>query len=107
MSNVNTAALSTLMDNKEFILTMLSQETPEDVQKLFHENGVDFSLEEVNELGRELERLATTGDELTEDALDSVSGGVVVTAATIWAAAKCAIAIGGAALAIYKWYKSR
>lgn len=106
MSTVDQAALNTLMEDKEFVVKMMSQETPEDVQALFRENGVDFTLEEVNEFGRELERLASMGEELNEEMLDAVSGGVI-TAATAWAAAKCAIAIGGAALAIYKWYKSR
>lgn len=107
MSTVDQSTLNTLMEDKEFVVKMMSQETPEDVQTLFRENGVDFTLEEVKEFGRELERLASTGGELNEEMLDAVSGGVVITAATAWAAAKCVIAIGGAALAIYKWYKSR
>lgn len=106
MSIIKTDALTALMDNKDFVIKMLSQDTPEDVQKLFHENGVDLTLDEVKEFGRELEKAANADDELGEDALESVSGGVVA-AATVWAVAKCVIAVGGAGLAIYKWYKSR
>lgn len=105
MLSKDDAVLCTLLDDKEFVVKMLSQETPEDVQKLFQENGVEVSMEEVNALGAELNRISTTGDELTEESLESVTGGIA--AATVWAVAKCVIAVGGAALAIYKWYKSR
>lgn len=105
---INTATFTALMDNKDFVLKMLSQETAGDVQKLFAENGVDISMDEVNELGRQLEKQTCADDGLSEDALESVSGGIAAeTAALIWAGVKCATAVGGAALAIYKWYKSR
>ena len=105
---IDNVVLNKLMEDKEFVEKMLSQETPEDVQKLFHENGVEFTMDEVMALGRELDRLSNAGNgELDEQALEDVSGGVVITAATAWAIAKAAIAVGGAGLAIYKWYKSR
>lgn len=107
MSNMNHAALNALLEDKNFMVEMLSQETAEDVQALFKKNGVEFTLEEVREIGRHIEELSSGEEELTDTALESVSGGVVITAATAWAVAKAAIAVGAAGLAIYKWYKSR
>ncbi|MGN1367587.1 MAG: hypothetical protein ACI4WX_01855 [Aristaeellaceae bacterium] len=107
MSNMNHAALNALLEDKNFMVEMLSQETAEDVQALFKKNGVEFTLEEVREIGRHIEELSSAEEELTDAALESVSGGVVITAATAWAVAKAAIAVGSAGLAIYKWYKSR
>ncbi len=103
---IENAVLSKLMEDKAFVEKMLAQENPEAVRSLFAENGVEFTLEEVLEIGRALDQLTNPGDELDENALEDVSGGVAVTA-TAWAVAKAAIAIGGAGLAIYKWYKSR
>lgn len=98
--------LVALMDNKDFVVKMLSQETPEDVQKLFCDNGVELTMDQIHALGRELDRMSQSGDELDAEALEAVSGGVI-DPATAWLIAKCVIAVGSAALAIYKWYKSR
>lgn len=106
MTNVDKKNLEKLMDDKGFVMTMLSQDTPEEVQKLFRDNGVEMSMDEVMELGAELDRYANNSGELDETALENVSGGIVLTAATCWAAAKAVIAVGAAGLAIYKWYKS-
>ena len=107
MAIAKTDAFAALMDNKDFVVKMLSQETPEAVQELFRENGVDLTMDEVLEFGRELEKAASSGDELDEEMLANVSGGIVIESATAWAIAKCVIAVGSAGLAIYKWYKSR
>ena len=95
-----------LMANEDFVKEMLAKETAEDVQKIFAENGVELTLEEVDEVAKNIFATETEG-ELDEAALEDVAGGVVITAATGWAIAKATIAVGGAALGIYKWYKSR
>lgn len=105
---IDNAKFNVLMEDKVFVEKMLSLETPEDVQHLFCENGVDFTLEEIMAIGAELDRqFHKQNGELDENALDDVSGGVIITAATGWAIAKAVIAVGAAGLAIYKWYKSR
>lgn len=106
MAISNTEKLGMLMDNKDFVTTMLSQESPEDVKKLFADNGVDMSMDDVMQLGADLDHAFRNSEELDESNLENVSGGVVIEAATIWAATKAVIAIGAAGLAIYKWYKS-
>lgn len=101
---MDNAAIIKLMEDKEFVAKMLSQESAEDVQKLFLENGVDMTMEDVHTLGKMLDKLSESGDELTEDMLDDVAGGSL---ALGWAIAKAVFAVGSAGLAIYKWYKSR
>lgn len=104
---INDATFNALMEDKSFVVDMLSQETAEDVQNLFQKNGVDVSMEEVNELGKVLNHLENSGDELSEESLESISGGFAITGAAVLAVAKAVIAVGGAGLAIYKWYQSR
>ena len=106
MSVINNEAFVKLMENEAFVKEMLAQENEEAVQKLYAKNGVELTLEEVREVGKALNSMDSDG-ELDAAALDDVAGGVVITAATCWAVAKTAIAVGGAGLAIYKWYKSR
>lgn len=103
----NSEKFKELMDNKEFVQKMMAQDTPADVQKLFVENGVDATMEDVMKLAKALEDYADKDDELAVEDLDEVAGGIVIESATVWAAAKCVIAVGGAGLAVYKWYKSR
>lgn len=105
--NIENAVLSSLVNDKAFVEKMLSLETPEEVHKLFQENGVDFTMEEVLELGKALDQLERCGEELDDNMLEDVNGGFAITAATAWAVAKAVIAVGGAGLAVYKWYKSR
>ena len=99
-----------LLDDKEFVVKMMSQETPEDVQKVFADHGVEITMEEVKELGKALAHLEKKGvsDELSEDDLMDVAGGFLgITAAGLIAAGKIVVAVGGLALSVYKWYKSR
>lgn len=106
MNGLYSDAFNKLMEDEQFVQSMLSKETPEQVQVLYSENGVELTIEDVNEIGNMLNSLDNNG-ELDESSLDSVSGGVVVDAALCWATAKAVIAVGGAGLAVYKWYKSR
>jgi hypothetical protein len=111
MNNISTEKFNKLMEDKAFVEKMLGQETQEDVQKLFAENGVEMTMEEVGQLGETLNKcFDKLGDELDESALEDVSGGFFITlgaGVTGWAVAKAVIGIGAAGLAIYKWYKSR
>lgn len=103
------ARLIALVEDSQFVEEMMLQKTPEEVQKVFIENGVDISLEDVNELGHALAELENKGasEELNEDELNIVAGGFAITTAGVVAAAKIIVAAGGLALSVYKWYKSR
>ena len=101
----NNADFIKLVNDKDFVTKMLVQETPEDVQGLFAENGVDVTLDEINDLGKAIYNASHEDDSetLSESELDSVAGGVIE-----WVAVgKIVVAAGGAALSLYKWYKSR
>ena len=103
MSYIQNEKFNQLMDNEAFVREMLSQENEEAVQKLYAKHGVILTIDEVREIGKVLNSFETK-EELDASDLDEVAGGIVIAAATCWAVAKAAIAIGGAGLAIYKWY---
>lgn len=105
MYNFDNPAFVELVANKEFVVKMLSQETPEDVQKLFAENGIELTLDDVRVFGEALAE-AENKDELSAADLENVAGGVIA-AATVWGIIKVGSAAVAAGLAIYKWYKSR
>ena len=68
-----------LMKDEAFLDAMFSKESSEEVQKLFAEKSVALTLEEVEGLAAAILEAAPKGEgELTEDALDSVAGGIVI-----------------------------
>ena len=86
-------------------MEMLSQKNEEDVQKLYSENGVELTIEDVREIGRVLNSL--DNEELDAEDLDNVAGGIAISGAICWGIAKAIFAIGTAGIAVYRWYKSR
>lgn len=68
-----------LMKDEAFLDAMFSKESSEEVQKLFAENGVGLTMEEVEDLAAAILEAAPEGNgELSEDALDSVAGGRII-----------------------------
>lgn len=68
-----------IMAKEGFVDKLLACEEPEQVQELFAAEGVDLSLEEVRQIGAGLNASLADSDELDEDSLDAVAGGVAVT----------------------------
>ncbi|MFG6364067.1 hypothetical protein [Schaedlerella sp.] len=66
--------LNALLEDEDFINKILNAEDPEQVSALFAENGVTLSVKEVEILRSRLEN--TDNDELSEDQLENVAGGV-------------------------------
>ncbi len=100
-----------LMEDKEFVMKMLGQESEQAVQKLLAENGVEMTIEEVDALGATMNQYfeKLNSDELDEDSLENVAGGFAITlgaGVSLWAVGKAIFAVGAAGLAVYKWYKS-
>lgn len=65
-----------LVADQGFVDKLLSCEEPEQVQALFAENGVELTLDDVKSIGQGLEKTLSSGEELSEDDLEAVAGGV-------------------------------
>ncbi len=63
-----------------FVEKLLACEEPEQVQALFSAEGIELTLDQVKQIGAGLNASLAEGDELDEDALDSVAGGVAISA---------------------------
>lgn len=76
-------ALSKLANNKSFVEAVKHVETPEDLQSVLKQYNVEMSVEEIIQMIDVMKKLKENGNEseLSEDILDDVSGGVVVTGA--------------------------
>jgi predicted ribosomally synthesized peptide with nif11-like leader len=68
--------------DKSLAEKLLSQENPQDVQSLLKEQGLDFSIEEIDMLRQALVRALekNAGDELSDEDLENVAGGFAITA---------------------------
>lgn len=75
--------LSELVNNESFIEAVKQVETPEDMQSIFRQYNVEMSVEEIIQMIDIMEDLKEKRNEgeLSEDILDDVSGGVVVSGA--------------------------
>lgn len=70
--------LEVLLNDEAFLDKMMEATTLDELGKLFSENGVEMSQEELCEFAKEGKRataLSQSDGELTEDALEDVSGG--------------------------------
>lgn len=83
----------------------MSDLSPEEAAKVINANGYDFSAEEIKEFAENLKKVAAQGDELNEENLDEVAGGVIAAAAaTVYLACiTIGIGLGTAAAAKWKW----
>lgn len=73
-----------LLNKEEFLKKIMILKTPEEVQKIFKDNNIDVSLEEVQSLGDEINlEIARKTKELNENELCSISGGVNFSAVNI------------------------
>ena len=65
------------MQDKAFVEGLFAAETAEAAQLLFASRGIEFSLEEVKQIGAGL-KAKLSGDELNAEDLDAVAGGVAL-----------------------------
>ena len=93
MENTVIIKVEELMKDKDFVEQMLSAETAEAAQTLFASRGVEFTLEEIVQIGAGL-KACNSEDELNDADLDTVSGGIAL--ATV--AAVVSIISGGVAI---------
>lgn len=69
-----------LTDKKEAGFDLLGLEASEAVDKI-NADGFDFTADELHEFAEMMDKAASAGDELDENSLEGVSGGVAVAAA--------------------------
>lgn len=65
-----------LLSDEEFVKKLISQDTIEDAKKLFEDQGITTSIEEMEMLGRFIKKISQKGNEkLSEEDLEEISGG--------------------------------
>ena len=72
--------LKVLMDDESFVREIAQMEDNEEVRKAFEDHGIGFTSEEINEI---VEKLYGDDAELSENSLEDVSGGFVITTTTL------------------------
>lgn len=98
----NSAKFQELINDEAFIKKAFCVETVEEVQAAFAEQGVEISPEELFAIGDAVSVAVSGNGELSEDALDAVAGGVIE-----WiVVGKVVVAVGGAILGLWGWYRS-
>lgn len=98
----NNAKFQALINDEVFVKKAFCVDTVEEVQAAFAEQGVEITPEEIFAIGDAVSAAAAGDGELSEDALDSVAGGVIE-----WiVVGKIVVAVGGAALGLWGWYRS-
>lgn len=65
-----------LLSDEEFVKKLISQDTIEDAKKLFENQGIKTSIEEMEMLGRFIKKISEKGNEkLSEEDLEEIVGG--------------------------------
>lgn len=91
-----------LTADKERAAALLALSPEEAVAKINAE-GHDFTADEIEEFGKNL-KAAAQADELDENALEDVSGGLATAAATVYlACVTIGVGLGTAAASKWKW----
>lgn len=68
---------SALLEKEDFLEKLKAIENDEECQKLFAENGVELSLEDIQLMVKESAQASGENGELSADELENVSGGSV------------------------------
>ena len=77
MNDPRMEKLQQVMQNKQYAEELMALETTEEIQAKFAEAGIEFSAEEVEQVVAFVVFQADkSGDELGEDSLENVTGGV-------------------------------
>ncbi len=109
------AKLNELKDNEAFMKKVVQSDTPKEMQEVFKDAGVDFTMEEVTDFIKAVQdganKILNATEELSDDELEQITGGslgrilgwvvsAVIGVAIGVAIAAATIATCGAALAI-------
>jgi lactobin A/cerein 7B family class IIb bacteriocin len=66
-----------LFSNEEFVKSIMELETPEEVQEALRKEDIELSTDEIVKILNLVEKKSSDDGELTEEDLESVSGGIL------------------------------
>ena len=95
---MNEATIREVFSDENFVKGLFELETPEAVQQALRQKDITLSVDEIVKIRGLLLKRLETGEELSEEELESVSGGAVVTCVLLVAALFAGALIGGAAV---------
>ena len=72
--NTKLEKIQAVMENREFVAKIAAMEEPEEVQQAFAEVGIEFTLDEISYIAKQV--MSGNTDELDEEQLEAVAGGV-------------------------------
>lgn len=105
---MNETAIREVFSDENFVKGLFELETPEEVQQALRQKDISLSVAEIEHVRELLLKQKESGQELSEEELESVTGGIGVITLCIM----CAIGWGAAAVgagvvgAIYTDYKT-
>lgn len=102
----NTEIIKEIFADKTFIDQLIESENIEDAHRLMANKGITYTLEETKIFMESLAKELDSPEEFSEEDLEAVAGGVVVTTAVLVAAAKVAGVSLASFLAAYYATKS-
>ena len=96
---MNEATIREVFSNEEFVKGLFQLETPEQVQQALRQKDISLSVEEIVNVREVLLKQMESGQELSEQELERVTGGEMVTICTILIAGLLLGALVGGAVA--------
>jgi ribose/xylose/arabinose/galactoside ABC-type transport system permease subunit len=72
------AEVREIFSDEAFTNSLLALDTPEEVQSALHDKGLDLSLGEIATIRNSVLTAAEQGGELSEEQLETVSGGILI-----------------------------
>ena len=72
------ATIRQVFNDEEFVKGLFALETPEAVQAALRGRDVEMTMEEIRQVRELLVKRLETGEELTEEELTQVAGGVII-----------------------------
>ena len=95
---MNEVKIREVFSDEQFVKGLFAMETPAEVQQALRQKDITLSVDAIVKIRELLLKRLETGEELSEEELESVNGGAVVTCVLLIAALFAGALIGGAAV---------
>lgn len=95
---MNEATIREVFSDENFVKRLFELETPTEVQQVLRQKDITLSVEEIVKIRELLLKRIETGEELSEEEMESVSGGAVITGIILITALFAGALIGGVAV---------